>query len=222
MEKANIVFDVDSTVISEESLEILAEILLQKTPFKKQKEVFFEIEKITNLGMEGKITLQESVEQRMALLPNVNEKDIQKSLEICEQRLTQGIKELIKKLQKQGHEIFVVSGGPDFLIKPLAKKLGIKKRKSSFFALDKNGKYEPKKSKIQNSKTEAIKELMPNKKRKIIMIGDGATDLATLDEIADFFIGYIEHAQREIIINNASFLAKNTHDLEKIIKQILI
>lgn len=222
MEKLDIVFDVDSTILKSESLEILAEILLAQMPFSEKAQAMQEIEKITNLGMEGKIDLTESVAKRMALFPNITEKAIQETTQACLSQITDGIKELFAELRDSDHNLFIVSGGFDFLVYPIAEALQVptKNVNCSTCMLDEQGKYMPTESKIQNSKIEAIKILIPQKNRKIIMIGDGATDLKTLGKIADVFIGYIEHAKRETVIMNAELVAGNTKQLAKIIHKI--
>lgn len=54
----NIIFDFDSTLIKKESLELILEPILQKSPAKLK-----EIEYITNLGMQGDISFRDSLQK---------------------------------------------------------------------------------------------------------------------------------------------------------------
>ena len=65
--KKYLVIDFDSTFVKCEALPELAEICLCDNPQKKL--IKEEVEKITDLGMEGKITFPESLKRRLALLP---------------------------------------------------------------------------------------------------------------------------------------------------------
>ena len=60
------IIDFDSTFTQVEALDVLAEIALQEDANKADK--IREIEDITNEGMEGKLTLKESIERRLELL----------------------------------------------------------------------------------------------------------------------------------------------------------
>ena len=64
--KRNFVFDFDSTLTSVEALDVLAEITLVNNPAKDQ--IIQEIIDITNLGIDGKISFTDSLEQRIKLL----------------------------------------------------------------------------------------------------------------------------------------------------------
>ena len=64
--KRNFVFDFDSTLTSVEALDVLAEITLVNNPDKDQ--IIEDIIDITNLGIDGKISFTESLEQRIKLL----------------------------------------------------------------------------------------------------------------------------------------------------------
>ena len=71
--KRNFVFDFDSTLTSVEALDVLAEITLVNNPDKDQ--IIEDIIDITNLGIDGKISFTESLEQRIKLL-NAKKSDL--------------------------------------------------------------------------------------------------------------------------------------------------
>jgi D-3-phosphoglycerate dehydrogenase / 2-oxoglutarate reductase len=69
--KATIIIDFDSTFTQVEALEELAEISMKGNPQKAQ--IVQKIKEITDLGMAGKISFNESLVQRLALLPLTQE-----------------------------------------------------------------------------------------------------------------------------------------------------
>jgi len=69
--KRNFVFDFDSTLTSVEALDVLAEITLVNNPDKDQ--IIEDIIDMTNLGIDGKISFTESLEQRIKLLNAKNQ-----------------------------------------------------------------------------------------------------------------------------------------------------
>ena len=69
--KRNFVFDFDSTLTSVEALDVLAEITLVNNPAKDQ--IIQEIIDITNLGIDGKISFTDSLEQRIKLFLTISE-----------------------------------------------------------------------------------------------------------------------------------------------------
>ena len=64
-EKKYLVIDFDSTFTKVEALDVLCEISLQGN--EKKDECLAEIKRITDLGMEGKLSLQESLNERIKI-----------------------------------------------------------------------------------------------------------------------------------------------------------
>ncbi|MBI2079828.1 phosphoserine phosphatase, partial [Candidatus Micrarchaeota archaeon] len=79
------VIDFDSTFTRVETLEELIAISLKGN--KKKDEVMKEIRDITNAGMEGKISIVESLEKRIALL-NSNKKDLGPLIKLLKKNIT--------------------------------------------------------------------------------------------------------------------------------------
>lgn len=111
--KKLVVMDVDSTLIQDEVIELLAQ----------EAGVFAKVCEITERAMRGDIDFAESLTQRVALL-----KDLPvSSIETVQQkiRLTPGARTLIRTLKRLDHQIGLVSGGFHEVIDPLAAELGI-------------------------------------------------------------------------------------------------
>lgn len=105
--------DVDSTLITQEVIELLA----------AKAGVGEEVKRITESAMRGEIDFEQSLRARVHLLKGVPESviaDVQ-----AEIVLTPGARTLIKTLQRLGHTVSVVSGGFIQVIAPLIAELGI-------------------------------------------------------------------------------------------------
>ena len=105
--------DVDSTLITQEVIELLA----------AKAGVGEEVKRITESAMRGEIDFEQSLRARVQLLKGVQESVIAEvQAEIV---LTPGARTLIKTLHRLGHTVSVVSGGFIQVIAPLIAELGI-------------------------------------------------------------------------------------------------
>ena len=111
--KKLVVMDVDSTLIQQEVIELLA----AKVGVEK------EVIEITNAAMAGELDFEASLRARVALLAGASEKILAEVRD--EIKLTPGARTLVKTLQTLGHEVAVVSGGFATVIEPLLAELGI-------------------------------------------------------------------------------------------------
>ena len=105
--------DVDSTLITQEVIELLA----------AKAGVGDEVAKITQAAMRGELDFEHSLRARVALLKGLPESviaEVQREI-----TLTPGASVLIRTLQRLGHAVSVVSGGFIDVIAPLIAELGI-------------------------------------------------------------------------------------------------
>ncbi|MBF6332924.1 phosphoserine phosphatase SerB [Nocardia transvalensis] len=109
--KRLIVFDVDSTLIQGEVIEMLA----------AHAGVEDEVRKVTEAAMRGEIDFAESLRQRVATLAGLDETVIEEVAETIE--LTPGARTTIRTLRRLGFRCGVVSGGFRQVIEPLAHDL---------------------------------------------------------------------------------------------------
>ncbi len=111
--KKLILMDVDSTLIQQEVIELLA----AKAGVEPQ------VREITQAAMRGELDFAQSLQARVALLEGLPESVIE---EVRNQiTLTPGARTLIRTLQRLGHTVAVVTGGFIEVIEPLLKDLGI-------------------------------------------------------------------------------------------------
>lgn len=111
--KKLVVLDVDSTLIQQEVIELLA----------AHAGVEEQVKEITVRAMRGEIDFAESLTARVALLAGLPESvinDVRNQIE-----LTPGARTLIETLHKLGHSVAVVSGGFTAVIEPILLDLGI-------------------------------------------------------------------------------------------------
>ncbi|CAN2238656.1 SerB Phosphoserine phosphatase [Candidatus Planktophila dulcis] len=111
--KKLVVMDVDSTLIQQEVIELLA----RKAGAQEK------VKEITDSAMRGELDFEASLKARLALLAGLPESVISEVQ--SEISLTPGARTLVKTLHQLGHSVAVVSGGFTQVIEPLIKELGI-------------------------------------------------------------------------------------------------
>lgn len=109
-----VVFDMDSTLIDQEVIDLLAQ----------HANVELEVSEITRQAMAGKIDFEESLRSRVKLLRGLPISAIDAVRN--EITLTNGAVELIDYILANGHVPAVVSGGFTSVIKSILEDLGIK------------------------------------------------------------------------------------------------
>lgn len=107
-----VVLDVDSTIIEDEVIELLAE----------AAGTVEKVRAVTSAAMNGKIDFEESLRTRVATLEGVSQ-DVFVDV-LSRVRVTTGVPELIEKVHAAGGRLGVVSGGFHEVIDPLAAGLG--------------------------------------------------------------------------------------------------
>ena len=165
-----VLLDVDSTLIQQEVIELLA----------SKAGVNGEVVKITDAAMRGEIDFEQALIARVALLAGLGDDAIsQVQSEIV---LTPGARTLIRTLQRLGHTVCVVSGGFHNVIDPLLKELNITHFRANTLEII-DGKLT---GKVvgpiidRAAKAQALKDFSTIEKIHIdqtIAIGDGANDL---------------------------------------------
>lgn len=205
-------FDVDSTVITEEGIDVLATSL----------GVGDAVSKLTASAMGGTTLFQNALKARLDLIkPSIeNLENIQKEHPL---QFTPRLEELIEILHKKGKNIYLVSGGFRQMINPIALQLGISisniYANNLFFTED--GEYngfdtnEP--TSKDGGKAKVVQELIDKYDYKcVIMIGDGATDMQARPP-AKAFIGYGGIIEREKVKNGADWFIKDFNEILSIL-----
>lgn len=201
-------FDVDSTVIQEEGIDELAK-FCNKGP---------EVQAMTKSAMGGGIGFREALTARLNIIrPTMSQ--IRDFIRICPPRLTPGIKKLVDCLHQRSIPVYLVSGGFRGLIGPVAIELNIPLQniyanKLKFFL---NGEYAGFDESEPTSRSGGKGEVIGLLKKehgysKIVMIGDGATDLEACPP-ADAFIGYGGNVIREEVKSKCKWYVTDFQEL---------
>ncbi len=106
-----VIFDVDSTLIEQEVIELLADCAGKRS----------EVEAVTERAMSGELDFTASLKARVRHLEGLPERVIEETLAKCS--ITKGAKQLIAAIHLAGGKVGAVSGGFSQLLEPLAKEL---------------------------------------------------------------------------------------------------
>ncbi len=205
------VFDFDSTLTRVEALDVLAEMTLQGKSNKE--EIIHEIQKITNLGIDGDISFTESLERRIKLL-NANKADLDGLVAELRQKISRSIESNKEFFEKFADDIYVISCGFKEFIDPIVKEFNIPSERvfANTFEFDDKGTiigFDAKNPLSQhNGKIACLKKM--DLKGEVQVIGDGYSDYVMREAgIAHKFFAYTENVHREKAANNADHVAPN-------------
>ncbi|WP_024365676.1 phosphoserine phosphatase SerB [Arthrobacter sp. TB 26] len=112
-ERKFLIMDVDSTLIQQEVIELLA-------AYAGKRE---EVTAVTEAAMRGELDFAQSLHARVAVLAGLPA-DVVDSVR-AEVKLSLGAAELVTAFQEAGHVVAVVSGGFNQILRPIAEGLGL-------------------------------------------------------------------------------------------------
>jgi phosphoserine phosphatase len=207
-------FDVDSTVIMEEGIDVLGDYLGKGE----------EIATLTKNAMEGSQKFEDALSARLGLL-QPSKQSILECLEQTPLQLSPGVESFIETLIENKTDVYLVSGGFRIMIEPLARQLCVAKdhiyANSILFEED-TGEYagfdadEPTSRDMGKPRALGIIK-SKNNYETMVMIGDGATD-AQAKPPADAFIGYGGVVVRDVVKEKACWFVTSFDDLETVVK----
>ncbi|XP_054712016.1 phosphoserine phosphatase-like [Uloborus diversus] len=203
-------FDVDSTVCTDEAIDELAKFVGRDK----------EVADLTQKAMKGGLSFQEALSRRLDIIePSVY--IVRRYLETRPPSLTPGIRELVATLHDQEVPVYLVSGGFDTIIQPVAQELDIPfnhifaNRLKYFFNGDYAGFDETQPTCEQDGKAQVATYLKHRYGyQKLVMVGDGVTDLVASPP-ADLFIGFGGNQIREKVQKEAKWFVTNFDELRK-------
>lgn len=203
-------FDVDSTIITRESLEDMIALSIADEKDQTVKDALLtKLTAITNAGMNGEIDFAESLQKRLALAP-VTKNHMNTVTARMLEEITEGMEDFIRALQDRGHNTWLLTAGIREMMLPLAEKLQIPpQRIIANDPLWTDGRLtgvQPSPLLSTGGKAEILRAMKEAKaiEGTIIMIGDGASDLCTFTSgVADDFYGFGAHAVRSNVQKHA-------------------
>ena len=180
--KRIVLLDMDSTLIQQEVIDLLA----------LKAGVGDKVSQITEKAMRGELDFAQSLSQRVGLLADSSQEILQQVA--SEITLTPGARTLVRTLHRLGHKVGVVSGGFLDVIEPLLKELEIDYYEANRLEIV-NGKLTGNltgKIVDRQAKADSLKEFAKQEGvalSQTIAIGDGANDLGML-EVAGLGIAF--------------------------------
>lgn len=174
--KALAVFDLDSTLIAQETIDELA----------AEVGVMAEVSAITERAMNGEILFRDALRERVALLEGLPVG----ALEAVKDRTTYtpGAYQLVRALSALGCETAVVSGGFDFLTSHVQRHLGLTHSFANKLEVDQKGLLTGRTvgsivdAEFKAAALQSLAEAKNIPKEKILAVGDGSNDVLMLEK----------------------------------------
>lgn len=202
------IIDFDSTFTQVEALDELAAISLAKHP--DRKKIYKKIEDYTKLAMEGKLSFDESLDQRVKLL-EADKEHLKKLVAHLKKQVSRSFSRNKAFFKKHEKDILIVSGGFKEFIIPVVKQYHIKKENvyANTFLFDKQGKITgyDKLNPLskEGGKVKLLKQL--KLKGELFGIGDGYSDLQLRESgLIKKFFAFTENISRKSVTDKADHI----------------
>ncbi|TAE68323.1 MAG: phosphoglycerate dehydrogenase [Bacteroidetes bacterium] len=209
-----IVIDFDSTFTKVEGLDELAIISLEGCEDKNDR--VEQIQKLTHLGMEGKISFSESLQKRISLL-KANKKHLKPLIENLKKQVSDSFLRNKDFLSNYAENILLISSGFKDFIEPIVTDFGIKTENiyANTFLYDDADNivgYDVKNVlSQQKGKVNLLKSL--NLEGDVYVIGDGYTDYEIREAgLANKFFAFTENIERESVIEKADHITPSLEE----------
>lgn len=203
------VIDFDSTFTKVEAFDVLADIVLREHPdsegLKKR------IAEITNLSMEGKLSLRESIDKRLEIL-QPEKRHLTPLVKKLKDLVSDSFKRNKEFFETHAANIYIISNGFREFIEPVVTEYGIRSENilANEFIFDEREKVigfdldNP--LSANNGKVEQLKKLsLPG---DVYVIGDGYTDYEIKHAgLANKFYAFTENVERASVLNKADHVA---------------
>lgn len=186
-----VIFDCDSTLSAIEGIDELARA--------RGPQVFAEVEAMTTAAMEGRIAVQDVFARRLDII-RPRRADVAAVGRQYVEQVEPTALATIAQLRSAGWTPLILSGGFRQVIAPLAAHLGIARVEAVDLFFDPAGDYAGYDTKFPSTRSGGKAELIAALKRelapvRIVMVGDGVSDLETRDEV-DLFVGFGRYTER--------------------------
>ena len=209
------VIDFDSTFTSVEALDVLAEISLSNDPDKSA--ILTRIKEITDGGMDGGMSLNASIEERIKLL-----KAHKDHLPVLVERLKDKVSKSFHRnkvfFDSHPERVYILSNGFKEFIVPIVTDYGVRASNvhANTFRFDEEGNIigfdQSSLLASNNGKAEQVKAL--GLKGEIVVIGDGYTDYEIKKAgLAKKFYAFTENVERENVTENADHIAPDLDEI---------
>ncbi|MBT0812683.1 phosphoglycerate dehydrogenase [Litoribacter ruber] len=209
------IIDFDSTFTQVEALDILGEISLENHPERDDR--LEKIKEVTDLGMEGRLTLRESIEQRISIL-EANRGQIDELVKALKKKVSKSFDRNQEFFAENAEDIFIISNGFKDFIVPVVTSFGLKEENvfANEFVYDEKGNIiDFNRDNIlsqNNGKAATIKKLELT--GDIFVIGDGYTDYEIKAAgLANRFYAFTENVDRPSVTAMADHIAPSLDEI---------
>lgn len=203
------IIDFDSTFTQVEALDELARISLENHP--DQEKIYNEIERFTNLAMEGKISFREALAGRVKLL-QANRTHLDKLIAHLKKKVSKSFSRNKEFFKENADSAWIVSGGFKEFITPVVSQYHIKKENvyANTFKFDEEGNIigydEENPLSFEGGKVKLLKQL--NIQGRIFGIGDGYSDFQLKESgLIEKFYAFTENISRQSVTDKADHIA---------------
>ncbi|WP_421498082.1 phosphoglycerate dehydrogenase [Flavobacterium columnare] len=209
------IFDFDSTFIQVEALDELCTIIHGETPIAET--VLKTIQEITNQGMEGSITLKESLSKRIHLL-QAHRDHLEELIKKLKDKISTSVIQNKNFFKLHSEEVYVISNGFKEIIVPIVQEFGIKPENvlANTFVFDHHGNIVgfDEKEELCENKGKALKIQSLKLEGEVIMIGDGYTDYETKQYgVVSKFYAFTENIKRQVVLDLAEKVAPSLDEI---------
>lgn len=201
-------FDVDSTVIMDEGIDELAAFL----------GVGPKVVELTNNAMAGSMTYKESLCKRLEII-QPSRQQMDDFITQNPPRLTKGVKELTKLLHARHVTVYLISGGFQAIIEPIAELLNIPKENifANRITFSETGVYQGFDETCPTCETGGKPKVIHSLKhehgyKRLVHVGDGVTDMEACPP-ADAFIGFGGNQVREKVKAGAQWFTSSFQEM---------
>ena len=203
-----IIFDCDSTLSSIEGIDELGRA--------RGSEIFALVEAMTHDAMNGKLAVEAVFGERLRII-QPRAADVEAVGRQYVETVEPTAVATLAVLRAAGWTPMILSGGFRNAIRPLADYLGIARVEAVDLFFDSEGNYagfdEAYPTTRSGGKPEIIRALKAElKPARVVMVGDGASDLETSPEV-DLFIGFGRYVAREKVKKEAKRFVYSLNEL---------
>lgn len=203
------IIDFDSTFTQVEALDELAKISLKDHPEKEN--IYKEIEKLTNLAMEGKLSFRDSLAGRIKLL-HANKAHLNQLVSHLKKKVSKSFERNKEFFKENAETAWIVSGGFKEFITPVVLPYHIRKENiyANTFIFDEEDNiigYDDKNPlSEEGGKVKLLREL--NIEGHIFGIGDGYSDFQLKESgLIEKFFAFTENITRKSVTEKADHVA---------------
>lgn len=209
--KTNYIIDFDSTFTQVEALDELAKISLKNNPDREKH--LQDIESLTNLAMEGKLSFRESLIRRVQLL-HANRDHLDILIKKLKKKVSASFSRNKAFFKENAKDVLIVSGGFKEFICPVVANYHIPAENvyANTFIFDVEGNIvgfdEENPLSEEGGKVKLLKELKLD--GKVYGIGDGYSDFQLKESgMIEKFYAFTENITRESVSSKADHIAPN-------------